>query len=521
MPTNYIVKQGDTLSKIASNYGVSSSQISGYKSGNPNLIYPGEQLVIPTAEPVQPTPPTQPPTQTVVNATGLTGEPLLETAEKTGYNEPVTSPYTTDIAAILEQQKKLVESTQGNNVPTVSTTAEGLGYGTTQSEADALIPEINSLQQQMADLNSQEQKAIAALLNKPISAGFAMGMESRIKRQYAVEKSAVSANLGVKVALAEMLQGKADKMWSHAQDIVNDLTAKDDANVKDIERFYALNQDTLNYLTAQEKTYLDNIREDAKLVAKNAREDYTNKVSEIFAAAKEGLDVSAISGDDISNKSYEDIIAMISNAAQKKLAQDRAQELALKATGGGSGLTDYQRLTSLNSIRSQARQDAGIKLFTNSLQPSYNGAFAAAAMGNSTGDIILMRYVAKLTDPPTGVREEEYKTFKGAQGDLQNLGIHLTKGMIGRGQLTAEGRKQLLSIATALYDNAKSKYENSYSFYDQQAQDLGFAPGTVSPNYTGGSNETKTGTTIMTSPDGKQWSVPNNQIELFKQNGYK
>jgi hypothetical protein len=150
-----------------------------------------------------------------------------------------------------------------------------------KAQADALIPEINSLQQQLADLNAQEQKAIGQYINANVSQGFSLGMEGRIKRQYAIEKSAVSANLGVKVALAEMLQGKADKMWAHAKDIVNDLTAKDDANVKDIERFYALNQDTLNYLTAQEKTYLDNIREDAKLTAQNAREDYTNKVSDI------------------------------------------------------------------------------------------------------------------------------------------------------------------------------------------------------------------------------------------------
>lgn len=501
MPTNYTVQSGDTLSKIASQYGVASTQISGYKSGNPNLIYPGEQLVIPTAEPPQ-VQSYQPPQQ--ANVSGLTGEPPLNTnVSTTDYAVPTTSPYTADIAAILAQQKQLVESTQGTSVPGLQSTADTLGYTTAQAQADALTPEITALQQELADLDGQERGAIASLLNKPVSASFAMGMESRIKRQYAVEKSAVSANLGVKVALAEMLQGKADKAWAHAQDIVNDLTAKEDANVKDIERFYALNQDTLTYLTGKEKEYLDNIREDAKLTAANAREDYTNKVTAIMNAANNQLDVSAISGSDISNKSYEEIITMISNAAQKKRVQDNAQALALKASGGGSGLTDYQLLTSLNSIRSQARQDAGIKLFTTSIQPSYDGASAAAAMNNSTGDIILMRYVAKLTDPTTGVREEEYKTFKGAQGALQNMGVQITKGMIGRGQLTVEGRQQLLKIATSLYDNAKSQYENSYSFYDTQAQILGFPQGTVSPNYTEGGENNNSDT--VTQPDGTVW----------------
>lgn len=42
----YTVKSGDSLSAIAQQYGVSISAISGYRSGNPNLIYPGEVLTI-------------------------------------------------------------------------------------------------------------------------------------------------------------------------------------------------------------------------------------------------------------------------------------------------------------------------------------------------------------------------------------------------------------------------------------------------------------------------------------------
>ena len=44
--TTYTVQAGDTLSGIAAKLGVSTSAISGYRSGNPNLIYPGEVLKI-------------------------------------------------------------------------------------------------------------------------------------------------------------------------------------------------------------------------------------------------------------------------------------------------------------------------------------------------------------------------------------------------------------------------------------------------------------------------------------------
>ena len=42
----YTVQAGETLSGIAAKLGVSTSAISGYRSGNPNLIYPGEVLTI-------------------------------------------------------------------------------------------------------------------------------------------------------------------------------------------------------------------------------------------------------------------------------------------------------------------------------------------------------------------------------------------------------------------------------------------------------------------------------------------
>lgn len=42
----YTVRSGDTVSGIAAKYGVSTSAVSGFRSGNANLIYPGEVLTI-------------------------------------------------------------------------------------------------------------------------------------------------------------------------------------------------------------------------------------------------------------------------------------------------------------------------------------------------------------------------------------------------------------------------------------------------------------------------------------------
>lgn len=40
----YVVQSGDYLSGIASRLGISWTQLTGYRSGNPSLIYPGEVL---------------------------------------------------------------------------------------------------------------------------------------------------------------------------------------------------------------------------------------------------------------------------------------------------------------------------------------------------------------------------------------------------------------------------------------------------------------------------------------------
>ena len=42
--TRVAVRSGDTLSGIAARLGIGYTQLTGYRSGNPNVIYPGEVL---------------------------------------------------------------------------------------------------------------------------------------------------------------------------------------------------------------------------------------------------------------------------------------------------------------------------------------------------------------------------------------------------------------------------------------------------------------------------------------------
>src|SRR3990167_11319124 len=50
MPIQHIVKTGDTISAIAKRYGVPVSSVSGFRSNDPNVIFPEEVLTIQTPQ---------------------------------------------------------------------------------------------------------------------------------------------------------------------------------------------------------------------------------------------------------------------------------------------------------------------------------------------------------------------------------------------------------------------------------------------------------------------------------------
>lgn len=160
---------------------------------------------------------------------------------------------------------------------------------------------------------------------------------------------------------------------------------------------------------------------------------------------------------------------------------------------GGLSTAQFNRL---NTISDNARQDANIKDFP-SVRASYETARSAAGKSDGAGDIVLMRMIAKITDPTTGVREEEFRTFEGAQSTLARYGITLTKKMWAGDRLTDTGRAQLLQQATDIYNQRKSAYDSSVQFFTKQAD--GVAPGqgsSVIPYYVAPDGQSSGGSSV-------------------------
>ncbi len=93
----YTVKKGDTLSKIAARYGTTWRELARYNNiSNPDRIYPGQQLRIPTGGQTQPTgntdAPAAPPANTANNAPAERTAPPADTARSVNSGERTIVP---------------------------------------------------------------------------------------------------------------------------------------------------------------------------------------------------------------------------------------------------------------------------------------------------------------------------------------------------------------------------------------------------------------------------------------------
>ena len=140
---------------------------------------------------------------------------------------------------------------------------------------------------------------------------------------------------------------------------------------------------------------------------------------------------------------------------------------------GASGLTGAQ-LGQLNNIADNARLDKDFSLFPD-VRGAYEQARQAYQQNNSAGDIVLMRTIAKITDPTSAVREEEFRTFQSAVGTLPRYGVQITSQLIGKGQLTQQGRNMLFSQVENIYKQRLAAYNSKADQYQAQADRI--APG--------------------------------------------
>lgn len=163
------------------------------------------------------------------------------------------------------------------------------------------------------------------------------------------------------------------------------------------------------------------------------------------------------------------------NKTDVEVAKIRAQE-----AGHESAKQQRQSIAKLND---DVRQDQDLKDII-TVRDYYAQGLQHFRAKNSFGDMLMIRALARAADPRTGIKEEEYNTFKGAVGHLPKLGIALTKGMVGKGMLTEAGRRRVLTRLADIYKEKRVFADRKRTMYESRAGFEGVDPKLVLSDYT-------------------------------------
>lgn len=185
--TNYTVKPGQSISGIARELGVSPSSISGGRSGNRNLIFPGEQLTVGSG-----TSNIQPPTIPVNQALGST--PQANLPNRPQPQEP-TNLYTQAASIIANLPKTGVAGLDQTNqvlaqLPAYLYEQQGIGAKqTANSEAQTALKLFDEESRQRIERERTNPQ---------------LGLETLAARTYAIEKDRafMAGTLAIKAAAA-------------------------------------------------------------------------------------------------------------------------------------------------------------------------------------------------------------------------------------------------------------------------------------------------------------------------------
>ncbi len=171
----YTVKSGDTLGKIAKNYGVGLSDISGYKSGDVNKIFAGETLTV------------NPTTKSTEDTSGAKGyASAVKDALTTGSTDESTAPKTD---GVTDSYLSTLRDTISGAQKTVSDAATALaGLKTKAYDEEYKLSglgekktQISTLDQTIADKKAERDAAVAKVRQNPgLSAALLTGTVAKL-----------------------------------------------------------------------------------------------------------------------------------------------------------------------------------------------------------------------------------------------------------------------------------------------------------------------------------------------------
>lgn len=263
MAQQYTVKPGDTLSAIGAKYGVDYKKITGYASGNANLIRPGEVLTIPdagnsVAPPAQFTDKSQ-----VQSYTNAAQNDFIQTYK------PPDAPKLSSAADIASEVKKLLPT---NPAPQAPSLVDQYAKYRQDNNIDGLESDIRDLTAQEDAIYAERRIRNNTEMNKPVDQNVITGRMSEVDRQEAEKLDYISRLKTRKVEELTSRQTTIQTMMSLTQqDYQNAKQAYDSQFTQAMSIIETVRGIRKDQLDEQQKA-MDNARANAQIYV-NALKD--------------------------------------------------------------------------------------------------------------------------------------------------------------------------------------------------------------------------------------------------------
>ena len=359
-PTLHTVNPGDTLSQIAQRFGVSTAQITGYRSGNPNLIFPGEVLTInklePQAVPEKPVP------EKSASKEPAPAEPQVPVPAPTPSPEP---PPAFDFDALFKQYGLSTNNTIEDVVKTVSKL-----YG------------FEGINAEMKTLDDEFIDASADIRDNPwLTSGIQDAKIAKLKERYDLKKDALVNRL----RLQNDVVGKAVDLFYKEREYKKDIVFKAiEMRQKEIEAQVAAS------------------KEEERIRQFETREDRAER------------------GEERAEASGELAARRLDLAEEANARAERAEALRMAEYNSGA-LTPKQNSIAIqltNSLKSNAAYTDMLDVAT-----GLDGTRVGLSQKTGFGDITAINSFQRMIDPGATVRSEDVVLLQSASGLFDKISV--------------------------------------------------------------------------------------------------
>jgi len=318
--TTYTVKAGDTLSKVASQYGVNINDISGYASGDPNKIGVGEQLKVMTRS----TPPAN-----VANATNLGQQQynVPPVTPVTGYEGLIkgTNAVITDLAPTVDADKTEIKGKYDRLGQLPTERADGYEDEGVYDKQAIYRSAVNTINQKELAYQARIDKIRNENPTGQLSEGQQIQMD-RLSKDWAIEKAGLSISAAFSKDDYELAKSIVDtRIDAETEGLKNELAGLQYFYTENFDRLSDERKNLLEFQIAQ-------VEEE-----KAEKEQLYAEIGQVqLAAAESGAPASVITA--IGKAT--DLTSAITAAGSYIGLLERQREARLGSEGGGSGTVD-------------------------------------------------------------------------------------------------------------------------------------------------------------------------------------